>query len=358
MISGIRTQKKNQAEQYIKKHALLLKPGEAMPSIRSLMKGCGLGRNAVEAAVRQLITDRLLEARERSGIYRTEVNDCSASIQIVDIVACSEIGYLSNPVGFFPDLVEKLTTEATRRGYSIRIHRVKLDVMLTEYTSLIEREKIRNAILISPHTNEIVKIFDHAKINWLMLFPRYLPNSGPAVNDSSNAVPMQIRHLLELGHRRIAFIEEVEPEAPSLIHLQRRENYYRLMAENGLRVWPEWVIPCTTDEKKLFAYLDQMFARTPPTALICPDIFMPTVYRYCNRQGLTIGRDISIIGFDGMENNSLHPQPTTLINSRLVIAAMAWEMLEKIIAGEKINSIQAVPLRFSPGESTGRPIGK
>lgn len=358
MISGIRTQKKNQAEQYIKKHALLLKPGEAMPPIRSLMKGCGLGRNAVEAAVRQLITDRLLEARERSGIYRTEINDCSASVRVVDIVACSEIGYLSNPVGFFPDLVEKLTTEATRRGYSIRIHRVKLDAMLTEYGSLIEREKIRNAILISPHTNEIVKIFDQAKINWLMLFPRYLPSSGPAINDSPDAVPMQIRHLLELGHRRIAFIEEVEPEAPAMIHLLRRESYYRMMAENGLRIMPEWVVPCTNNEKTLFAYLDRMFAATTPTALICPDIFMPSVYRYFNRQGLTIGRDISIIGFDGMEHSSLHPRPTTLINSRQVIAAMTWETLEKIIGGEKINSIRTVPLRFSPGESTGQSIGK
>jgi len=358
MIVGLRKQKNAQAEQYIKKHVMLLAPGEALPPLRLLIQESGIGRNVLNTAIQKMVERRLLESRERSGIYRTEFLDNSESVKIIDIVACSEIRYLATPGTFFPDLVEKLSAEATRRGYSMRVHRVNFHDRVQAYEELIRAQSIQNAILISPHTDEIVKIFDDNRVNWVGIMPRYTPSRGPMIVDAPDMVDIQMKHLIALGHRRIAFVDETDPESPAITHIMRRESYYRLMAEHGFRVYPEWLIPSTANEKNLFDELQRMMDGTEaPTAIITCDFILASVYRFAALRGLRIGRDISIIAFDGLENSNLHPAPTSVINSREQIAGKAWNMFEKVLTMERYDALESIELQLKIGQSTG-PVGK
>lgn len=355
MIAGVRTQRKRQAEAYVKEQLLPLSPGESLPSIRTMMKESGLGRVALDAAIKGMVERGLLETKKRSGICRTLNQDTSVSANVADIVFCSEINSLGGV--FFSTLAERLADEATKRGFSVRTHRIPLSAMASEYKTLIERVKIRNAILVTPQSEEIPKVFEHAMVNWISLFPRYLPSEGPAIADSPEAVPMQMKHLIGLGHCRIACIGELDMRAPSYTYLQRRESYYRIMAEHGFRIQSEWAAAGSYNEKELFAQLDAMFAKKPcPTAVIAPDRTIPSLYEWLDRNGFAVGKDVSVIGFDCLETNeSLRPHPASLVNSRALIAEMTWDALSAIAEGRKVKEIWHVPLSFCAGESVAPP---
>jgi DNA-binding LacI/PurR family transcriptional regulator len=300
MIKGIRDTKRRRVSGVIRQQIMALRSGEALPPLRTMMLQTGCGRVVTERAISELENDGWLERRARQGIFRTDKLDNSVNSTIIDIIACSEIGYL-RPGEFLADLAQKLLHKFTQCGCSGRTHRVKLNEPVEDYAELIEKYKIHNAILIKPHNDVIIKIFDNACVRRVVLFPNAQPLNGAVLEDSPETVPMQMEHLFALGHRRIGFIsadaheEEIHPP----IFQRRREAYYRMMAERGCRVRPEWVINLSYDEKELCRRLDGMFnISEPPTAIAVPDVMMGAVYQYFNRRNMRIGKDISIIGFD------------------------------------------------------------
>ncbi len=356
MIKGIRDTKRRRVSGVIRQQIMALRSGEALPPLRTMMQQTGCGRVVTERAISELENDGWLERRARQGIFRTDKMDNSVNSTIIDIIACSEIGYL-RPGEFLADLAQKLLNKFTQCGCSGRTHRVKLNEPVERYAELIEKYKIHNAILIKPHNDVIVKIFDNACVRRVVLFPNAHPITGAILEDSPEMVPMQMEHLFALEHRRIGFIsadvpeEEIHPP----IFQRRREAYYRMMAEHGCRVRPEWVISLSYDEKELCRRLDGMFISEPPTAIAVPDVMMAAVYQYLNRRKLRVGADISIIGFENYGIDKLRPEPTTIVNSTEIMAEETWLLLHRVMSGESVEQTVYVPLSLHPGQSTAPP---
>jgi DNA-binding LacI/PurR family transcriptional regulator len=357
MIKGIRDTKRRRVSGVIRQQIMALRSGEALPPLRTMMLQTGCGRVVTERAISELENDGWLERRARQGIFRTDKLDNSVNSTIIDIIACSEIGYL-RPGEFLADLAQKLLHKFTQCGCSGRTHRVKLNEPVEDYAELIEKYKIHNAILIKPHNDVIIKIFDNACVRRVVLFPNAQPLNGAVLEDSPETVPMQMEHLFALGHRRIGFIsadaheEEIHPP----IFQRRREAYYRMMAERGCRVRPEWVINLSYDEKELCRRLDGMFnISEPPTAIAVPDVMMGAVYQYFNRRNMRIGKDISIIGFENYGIDKLRPEPTTIVNSTESMAEETWQLLHRVMSGESVEQTVYVPLSLHLGQSTASP---
>jgi DNA-binding LacI/PurR family transcriptional regulator len=357
MIKGIRDTKRRRVSGVIRQQIMALRSGEALPPLRTMMLQTGCGRVVTERAISELENDGWLERRARQGIFRTDKLDNSVNSTIIDIIACSEIGYL-RPGEFLADLAQKLLHKFTQCGCSGRTHRVKLNEPVEDYAELIEKYKIHNAILIKPHNDVIIKIFDNACVRRVVLFPNAQPLNGAVLEDSPETVPMQMEHLFAIGHRRIAYIsadaheEEIHPP----IFQRRREAYYRMMAERGCRVRPEWVINLSYDEKELCRRLDGMFnISEPPTAIAVPDVMMGAVYQYFNRRNMRIGKDISIIGFENYGIDKLRPEPTTIVNSTESMAEETWQLLHRVMSGESVEQTVYVPLSLHLGQSTASP---
>ncbi|MFA6100820.1 MAG: substrate-binding domain-containing protein [Victivallaceae bacterium] len=357
MIKGIRDAKRRRVSGAIRQQIMALRSGEALPPLRTMMQQTGCGRVVTERAISELENDGWLERRARQGIFRTDKLENSVNSTIIDIIACSEIGYL-RPGEFLSNLAQKLLHKFTQCGCSGRTHRVKLNEPVEHYAELIEKYKIHNAVLIKPHNDVIIKIFDNACVRRVVLFPNAQPLNGAVLEDSPEMVPMQMEHLFAIGHRRIGYIsadipeEEIHPP----IFQRRREAYYRMMAERGCRVRPEWVINLSYDEKELCRRLDGMFSISePPTAIAVPDVMMAAVYQYFNRRKLRIGADISIIGFENYGIDKLRPEPTTIVNSTEIMADETWQLLHRVMSGENVEQTVYVPLSLHLGQSTASP---
>ena len=141
------------------------------------------------------------------------------------------------------------------------------------------------------------------------------------------------RHLIFLGHRRIAFAGGVPGSA---IGRNRLEGYERALREAGLRPLQEDVLETGFGQEDgyragcFFAAL-----RRPPTAICCAnDLIALGVVQALRERGLRVPQDVSVTGMDDIPYAALSsPRLTTVTNDSGVFAREGVRMLFERIDG-------------------------
>ena len=136
-----------------------------------------------------------------------------------------------------------------------------------------------------------------------------LPYSSIRLNNRKGGY-LAARHLIELGHRRIACIT-----GPRwLMSSQERESGYRwAMEEAGIPVTGDMVIEGDYLSTGGYALADSVIAGGF-TAVFCEnDMTAIGLYRRFRERGITVGQDISVVGFDDISFCEMLDTPLTTI---------------------------------------------
>ena len=114
--------------------------------------------------------------------------------------------------------------------------------------------------------------------------------------DYEDAMYRTLRYLLDLGHRKIGLLG-MAPQDPRCL-LSRR-----ILAEAGVGISPEWLVPCPGFPADAFPAAKQLLQQSDrPTAVIAQnDMTALAVLNVSARLGLSVPRDLSVIGFDNIE---------------------------------------------------------
>ncbi|MEZ5825251.1 MAG: LacI family DNA-binding transcriptional regulator [Geminicoccaceae bacterium] len=176
--------------------------------------------------------------------------------------------------------------------------------------------------------------------------------------DGEAAARMSIERLLKLGHRRIAFLGA--PGDFMYNHL-RRSGYERALAAAGIAVDPDLVVDTAHQEASGYrATLVLLHLDDPPTAILCiDDLPAMGAIRAVRSEGLEVGADVSIIGYNDIAPAALVDPPLTTvrIDSRAAGRRLA-EMLLALIAGRPASVFQEVwPPALVVRSSDGPPSG-
>ena len=149
----------------------------------------------------------------------------------------------------------------------------------------------------------------------------------------------KMNYLFKLGYRRIGYLHYGGTDLYYYpIHALRLTDYYRLMAENGLKVEPGWVFHCSEHYENLPEGMDRILhSDPPPEALITPGSALRLVYFWCRKHHVRIGEDLAIFSTDDV-NGNLRPQTTTVTNNPREIAETFWAMFQAAERGEKVES--------------------
>jgi len=126
-------------------------------------------------------------------------------------------------------------------------------------------------------------------------------DGAPHIGVDGKAGMLQLtRHLLELGHKRIAFIGA--PEELTLSR-DRFQGYLTALKEAGLETDPALIVEAQlTRSTGHRAALDLLRREHPPTAIIgINDLTALGALRAAKECNLRVGFDIAIAGFDGTE---------------------------------------------------------
>jgi len=136
------------------------------------------------------------------------------------------------------------------------------------------------------------------------------------------------RHLLDLGHRRIAFI--IGPISRRNFR-DRLNGYRKALREAGIRF--DWGLIEETSalhpDEGDSAMANLMGLKDPPTAVITGDDNRALlVLETCRRTGIRVPEDLSVVGFPNYPESSLTDPPLTVVDPRYeLIAEAAMKLL-------------------------------
>jgi len=181
-----------------------------------------------------------------------------------------------------------------------------------------------------------------------------VPGAVCVTCDNRHGVELALRHLIELGHRKIGHLAGPTTLEDSRI---RREAFEQVMLSSGLEVRPEWIVETeyTSDsgEREAHALLD---AHERPTAVFCGnDESALGLLRAARSRGMRLPDDLSVVGFDNIFNcEHMHPPLTTIEQPIGEMGRAAFDALIELIEGRPAESV-VMETRLVLRESTAPP---
>ncbi|MGX7350618.1 LacI family DNA-binding transcriptional regulator [Enterococcus canis] len=174
------------------------------------------------------------------------------------------------------------------------------------------------------------------------------------VFDSRKAGRLATRELLEKGHQKIGFLPGHKGVYDSD---ERYWGFKEVMAEAGLSVNSEWVLPGLFEEKASFEnvkkFLDNQQPASWPTAWIAGnDLSAIGTIKAIEAKGLSVPEDFSVIGFDDIELlRYFKPRITTIQNPIREQGRQAVLELLALINQEKQGENKILDCRLIAGDT-------
>ena len=176
-----------------------------------------------------------------------------------------------------------------------------------------------------------------------------LPHS--IYHDDVNATRELTRHLLDLGHRRIAFGGN---ERGGLLHQQRREGVVAELKDAGLELPEEYDLLAPNGQMSSGAVLAKQLLSMPdrPTAMICfNDMLAIGVMQTLQQANIRIPEDISVTGFDDLPlAEFLYPALTTYRQPIWELGQMAAKVALNLLGENVDGTLVSEPLITMRGE--------
>ena len=159
--------------------------------------------------------------------------------------------------------------------------------------------------------------------------------------DSEGGTDAAVRHLLELGHRRIGHVASVHDRPTFKL---RRRAVDRLLEGDVPRIRTDFILDAACD-----AAHELLRAHPELTAVFCDDdVIAAGAYLAARRLGLRIPADLSVVGFDGLDiGRVLEPPLTTVVADAAGLGRVAFELMLALLAGKRPRSrVMAVELEI------------
>lgn len=241
---------------------------------------------------------------------------------------------LSTP--FLSQLLQGLGDALANRGWDLLVVQPPSAEDETETLGkLIESGKVSGVVLSRPlKVDPRIALLKESGFPFIV-HGRARDDSGYAWFDidSRAAFSDAVAHLAALGHRRIGMIG-----GPSYLNFaqERQDGFREGLEAHGLAANPALIsIAELTDEGGERAAYDLLTRDVPPTAILCTnDLQAIGALAAIRAQGLEPGRDISVIGYDGVwMGRHTNPPLTTMAQPQAHSGRQLGEMLLSIIDG-------------------------
>ncbi|MGW6446273.1 LacI family DNA-binding transcriptional regulator [Lentzea sp. NPDC055074] len=164
--------------------------------------------------------------------------------------------------------------------------------------------------------------------------------------DNVAAAQAAVRHLISLGHQRIAAIGAHPHRGTAALRL---EGYRRALAEAGLPFVDELVVPALNYHRAdgAAAMRSLLDLRNPPDAVFCfNDLLAIGAMRAAAERFVRVPSDLAVVGFDNNEESVYSsPSLTSIAPDKAAIAQAAVDLLHRRV--ESSESLENVETPFS-----------
>lgn len=261
-------------------------------SISTVSKGLN-GASDISNDLRQLVLDTAVEmgySTKRSK--KEEFRKLCVFVENMEYETLDSFGY---------DIVLGFKQNAYRHNWDVTVVPITPEFQESEkYDTYLLKNGYCGAFLIGlALQDEWMKQFRTTTMP-TVLFDNYIdgnPNVCYIGTDSYEGIHMAVEHLVNLGHKKIGFING---SLYSLVSDQRQEAFENSMKEFGLPVSDKLMARgyFVADSAK---YHVPGFLSEGATAIICGnDLLAQGVIEYCVENNYRIPEDVSVVGFDNI----------------------------------------------------------
>jgi len=281
-------------------------------------------------AVSEKLSKRVWQAVEQLNYFpnthaRTLVSGHSRLLGII-------VENITNP--FFPELVQSFEEISVAHGYEILVSSSNSnpEVLTRCVRRMLERKVDGVAVMTFGEEEPVIdKLVENDIPMVLAEFRTKNPRISTIVMDYASGIRLAIQHLVDLGHKKIAFLA-----GPHKLHsaLTRETDFRAMMQKAGLEIDSEHVIECDHTLKGGVVGFQKLQAlRNRPTAILCSnDMTAIGVQRAAYMAGMRVPQDLSVIGLDDIDFAEFTLPPLTTIRlSRVDLARSAFEALRQQI---------------------------
>lgn len=332
-------------EEKIQKGELVV--GFKLPSEKELCDQWQVSSITVRRSLSELAKKGLIVTRQGLGTFvvkNSHVDKGAVSSHLLGLVIPSTSDYHNGRI------VESIERTARGFGYSLVIKYSFNDPQeeTRSIQMLLDRKVM--GLLISPVTGDSSEtLVSCAKLTAsktpFVLLDRYLPilTTYYVTTDNIKGGYDVARHLIELGHRRIACLRNM----PNTSGDEREEGYRKAMEEAGISIDETLILRRLGYESELVKaavsdFMDQkqgkftaIFAENDGLARIVYDVF--------RERNIRIPDDVAVVGFDDAPYAKLlMPSMTTVFQPDREIAEKAVNILQNLILGVKVDETRIV----------------
>ncbi|TVS00259.1 MAG: LacI family DNA-binding transcriptional regulator [Rhodospirillales bacterium] len=263
---------------------------------------------------------------------------------------------LANPV--FADTLQGIEDAARKVGYSLVV--ASTDYQAASEEAIVESllsHRVEGLLLTvaDAGSSGLLDLLDAEGVPYVLLFNQPEGEGRPAVTvDNRRAIADMVRHLIGLGHRRLAMVAGAFHASDR--SRQRFDGFNLALDAAGLP--NRTLVEISFEVAPLTSRLAGLFAATDaPSALVCSnDMLAIAAIRSLRDLGLRVPEDVSVVGFDGIAVGALMvPRLTTIDQPRRDIGARGFSLLMDSIAGAAVSHTVLLPYRLCPGESAAAP---
>ncbi len=266
---------------------------------------------------------------------------------------------IMNP--FFAEILRSIETELDRSGQTFLLsnHYDDLEKQRTFVDTLLQLGA--DGVIMSPAIGTPASDLQIAEENGLpaVLIARDVEGADVPVfrGDDEYGTALATNHLISLGHKRIVMIGGTDQTSTGR---DRYRGYLKAMEAAGLEVKPTWRIPGPRTKHGGFEAASQFLAlKDKPTAACCwNDLVAIGLMNGIARAGLTPGVDVSVTGYDDLEEAAIAtPALTTVWNGQREVGRQAARaLLDKLAGIEVHNSHDLIKPELHVRQSTARPV--
>jgi DNA-binding LacI/PurR family transcriptional regulator len=265
---------------------------------------------------------------------------------------------------FFAGAVDAISAEASSRGYNVVLGHAhgRTDEAIALRAVLETRHC--DAILLLGDTSDQPRLLEDLRdtnINVVSLWQGSVPVPGISTVgvDNRAGVTGLIKHLIALGHKRIAFVGGGFSEGRLLGDIgERRAAFIEVMADAGLPIHDNYL--CEVENNLsggATAFESLMNLPVRPTAIFAStDLLAFGAMHAAGRMGLTVPRDVSIVGFDDLPMAEYsNPALTTVRQPMVEIAAVGVRAAIDTAESAGAPAVQLLEPSLVVRESSGPP---
>ena len=205
--------------------------------------------------------------------------------------------------------------------------------------STLFSRQVDGLIIIHP-MNESEYLQEISAERPIVVFGRAIPSMYTIIINDFEGGYNATKHLIDLGHRKIAHIAGIMSHSDSV---ERLNGYEQALRDAGLSVHESLIVEGQFTEQSGVMAVEMLLTRGLTfSALFAGNDQMAYGARLAlHRHGLRVPEDVSIIGYDDQHGSAYTIPPlTTMHQPAAVIGKMAATSLLRLLKGEELQPVQ------------------